>query len=78
MGSAECGVGNSESERRLQGPAAVFLEHVDDGLEEVLGGELLVNAVFGPVGFEALLLAVHEPKGDLLYRGVLDVAGEAS
>ena len=41
-----------------------------------MGGELLVDTVFGPVGFEALLFAIYKPEGDLFDGGIFNVCGK--
>ena len=46
------------------------------GVEEIEGGELIVGGAAGPVGFEAEVIAVLEPVGDLFDAGLLEVGGE--
>ena len=44
-----------------------------DAAQEVLGGELLVFDAGRPGDFEAELVAVLEPKGDLVDGGVFQI-----
>jgi hypothetical protein len=60
----------------LKGPTTVLLQDRADARQKILGGELLVNTVLGPVGFDPEFVTVGKPKGDLLDGGVLDVERE--
>ncbi len=65
-------VGRGGSERE----PGVAPEGVDDGGEKVEVGELFVDAVFGPGGFDAEEIAFLEPIGALFDGGLFEVVRE--
>ena len=46
------------------------------GVEQIEGGELVVGSATGPVGFQAEVLLVLKPVGNLLDSGLLQVGRE--
>ena len=60
----------------LQAPAAVVAESGFHGIEEIERGELMVGEATWPVGFQAEMLAILEPEGDLFDGGLLEVVGK--
>ena len=62
----------------LNGPPFVFPDDGGDRRQQVEIGELLINALVGPMAEQAEFVAVLEPVNDLLDGGLFEIGRQSS